>query len=206
MLTDPTRYGDESEFNRILPEVRLLRTGLTVVTPAEEELLTVAEVRRWLRGVTPDDEDPDIEDLIDEAVEEAERRTGKALISRVLDYTFDGPLPGVIELPVLPASAVTSIKVYDIDNGETTVDAEEYSFDAATGRIYLNNGGVWPTGLRAVASCVVRYTAGDGTATDVPVAIKQWCKRFVAHQYEHRGDDPRAFPDGTLAGRRTYRL
>ena len=72
--------------------------------------------------------------------------------------------------------------------------SSNYLVDTASnpGRVALNQNSVWPTGLRSVNAVEIEFTAGYGTATDVPEAIKQgillWIKLLFARSEEHTSE------------------
>ncbi|NIP96558.1 MAG: hypothetical protein GWO24_25240, partial [Akkermansiaceae bacterium] len=84
----------------------------------------------------------------------AEQVQGRALITQTWDLTLDGwPAKGYFELPRAPLQSITSIKYYDEDDTEATVDSGTYFVDIASepGRVVLNSGESWPsTTLRPV--------------------------------------------------------
>lgn len=92
------------------------------------------------------------------------------------------------DIPMPPIQSVTSIVTYGTDNSSSTFSASYYQLDEQGGRIYLNQGQVWPTNLRDYEAVAVTYIAGYGdTAADVPRPITQAVKMWVGKMYEHRG-------------------
>ncbi len=140
----------------------------------------------------------------------AEQVQGRALITQTWDLTLDGwPAKGYFELPRAPLQSITSIKYYDEDDTEATVDSGTYFVDIASepGRVVLNSGESWPsTTLRPVNGVIVRFVAGYGDdAEDVPETTRQAIRLLVGHWYENReaistsGAVPKEVPLGVQA-------
>lgn len=89
-----------------------------------------------------------------------------------------------IDLPFPIVASVTSITTYDRANASSVLSTSAYTLDTA-GRIYLNNGYNWPTGLRDQNAVVIRYIAGWGY-TLVPLPIKQAIRQYAAAMYDCR--------------------
>jgi hypothetical protein len=89
-----------------------------------------------------------------------------------------------IDLPFAPVQSVTSIKVYDRSDTETTVSAGIYG--VARDKIYLNEGQTWPTNLRDHAAVKITYVVGFG-ASDVPSPIVQAIREYVDSLYNGCG-------------------
>ena len=130
-----------------------------------------------------------VEKKIKAATTLAENNTGQALITRTYDYYqdwFDCAID--LPLPFPPISAVTGVYTTDTDNVETEYDNTKYwvDTDAKPGRIVLNYGEVWPTGLRDEKAIRVRYTAGYGNYGDVPEWITDIMLELIAFWYAER--------------------
>jgi uncharacterized phiE125 gp8 family phage protein len=100
-------------------------------------------------------------------------------------------MPAVIELPRPPLISVSSIKYYLDDGVEAATTFTSTYYQTSTtgelGRVRLKTGRTWPTGLRAMDSLVIEYTAGYGpAASDVPQDIKDGILEYAAFMYENR--------------------
>jgi len=83
--------------------------------------------------------------------------------------------PRVLGFPRYPLISVSSVKVYDEESVETTVNLAQ-TFDVDTdsrpGRFALKRGRVWPTATRSVNAIMIEYIAGFGAdATAVPAGL-----------------------------------
>jgi hypothetical protein len=102
-------------------------------------------------------------------------------------YSSDSPL----ELPFGPCQSIAFIHALDQTDGTTVIDSTTYSVDniGPVGRIALKIGGLWPSiTLRPVNGVRVRGVFGIGSASVIPMDIKQALKITVANFYEKRGD------------------
>jgi uncharacterized phiE125 gp8 family phage protein len=172
-----------------------------VVTPPEEEPISLADAKAHLR-VTHDAEDDVISALIAAAREYAEGYQGRGLVTQTWEAVFDRwPFRGLgpgdpIVLPGGRLASVTSVKYTDPDGAEGTMDPGDYVVDTLRepGRVYLAYGANWPS-LRAVPNAVrVRYVVG-ADAADVPLATRQGMLLLIGHWYANR----EAVAVGTIA-------
>jgi hypothetical protein len=95
-----------------------------------------------------------------------------------------------IIIPRPPLISVTHLKTYNDANTATTYSADNYIVDTTSqpGRLFLENGAVWPTDLRAAKAIDVEFVCGYGAAADVPAAIKHAIMMIMTNLYEKRGD------------------
>lgn len=161
---------------------------VAVVTAATVEPITVAELKEFLK-LDSNGEDAVLAVLLTAAVNEAEKWTHRAFVNRTLRVWFDYAPPGGgnFELPYSPAVSITSIKSYDDDDTETTMDADDYKTDLVgePPRISLPRGGTWPSSLRPMNAVAIEYVAGYGAAaSNVPAGIKNALFMICAHYYE----------------------
>ena len=185
-------------------------SGLVVTTAPSIEPLTSAETIAYLR-IDSGVDTALISSLITAARFWAENYTNRTLINTVYTLSLDSvgfkdvpikeglyigaykvPYQNYIELPRSPVSAVAHVKYYDDANTGATWDTVNYYIDLVRepARIILRDSGTWPTDLRNANGIEVQYTAGYGTAiTDIPEAIRVAMLQYIAHLYEHRGDD-----------------
>lgn len=162
--------------------------GFVVVTPPENELITVNEAKAHLR-VDIDDEDTLIEGFIKAAVETCERVARRAFLTQTLRMTLDQWFPEHTKrLKRPPFQSVSAVRLIDWDGAAHVVDADGYWFDTATGAIRQNTEVDWPdVRVRPVAGIEIDYVAGYGEAADsVPQMYKQAALLLVGHWYENR--------------------
>ena len=186
-----------------------MRTSVILVGAPATEPCTVAELKTWAR-IDTSTEDSMLGDLIGAARQEAEKFLGRALVTQTWELTLDlqrssldallgdgvydlpittlySGLPRVITLPYAPASSITSVKTYGVDDTETTMTASTYSLDAAGSRLVLDYGISWPSDLRVEACVKIRYVTGYGAASAVPYLIKVAIMAYALALYESRG-------------------
>lgn len=174
------------------------------VTDAATEPLSLDEAKLHLR-VDSSDEDAYITALIKVARLECENKTQRALITQTWETTLER-FTDCIELRFPPLISVSSVKYLDEAEVEQTLDAAAYRVDsyAEPAHVIRAYGQEWPPVLPGHPSAVrVRYTAGYGDATQVPVALKQWMLLHIGHWYANREasvKDLKALPmaDGLL--------
>jgi uncharacterized phiE125 gp8 family phage protein len=182
--------------------------ALQLKTPPGSEPVTLAEAKSYLR-ITDTDDDLFINALITAVRQRFESWTARSLITQTWTLWLDGfprcgkkdaPGEGYFELPVAhfdetqrvleiprpPLLSVAFLQTHDIANNASVFSSSNYLVDTASqpSRVALNQGAVWPTGLRAVNAVEIEFTVGYGNATDVPDAIKQgillWIKLLFA--------------------------
>lgn len=169
-------------------------TGGTTELP-----VSLADVKAACRlSSTGTDEDSFLSGKILTAARVIEGASNRAMLRKQYDFVLDrAPGCGYIKLPVAPLVSVDSIVGIDTDGAETTLSTAAYTADTASepGRVLLNSGYAWPSGLRDYAALRVRFTAGYSTqASGIPDPLRTAVEQFVAHLYEHRGDGSMEFP------------
>jgi uncharacterized phiE125 gp8 family phage protein len=136
------------------------------------------------------DEDTLLGDLITKARLICETLQGRAYITRTYELTLDEWPRGILDLPMPPAIAITSIVYTDAEGTATTWSATEYQLDATgfVGRLTPAYGYVWPsTTLRTLAGIKITYTAGYGaTAASVPANYRHAMLLCIGDLYENR--------------------
>lgn len=171
----------------------MYKEPIVVVVPASEPI-SLEEATAHVRQDSSDD-DGLLQNLITAARMTVELHTGRALVSRTLQSSFDGF--GCLLLPYPPLSEVLSVTYYDKAETSALVSSAIYQVDTAAepGRIVLRRGYTWPTiTLRPRNGVVVEYVAGYGDADQVPWNLKQAILMLVQHWY--RNPDGKEIPDG----------
>ncbi|MGP0566294.1 MULTISPECIES: head-tail connector protein [unclassified Nitrospina] len=182
----------------------------TLKTAPAEEPLSLSEVKAYLK-VTSSDDDVLITRILAGVRRACEAWTGRALVTQTWTLWLDGfprtnwkntPSSGhfdlpvdsfdaaspVINLPLPPLQSVSFLKTYDADNQPATFDSTKYFVDTASqpGRLVLNQGASWPSGLRPANAVEIEFVAGYGAAAAVPESIKQgilvWAQLLYANQ------------------------
>lgn len=88
-----------------------------------------------------------------------------------------------LDIPFPPLQSVTNIVTYDRGNNASTYSDTKYQVDLQSGRIYLNEGEVWPSDLRAQDAVQVTYVAGYGS-NNIPAPIVQGIRNYVEQLYD----------------------
>lgn len=173
------------------------------IQPAEEPI-TLAEAKNHLR-LDETADDALVAALIAAARQQAEAHTGRAFVTQTWEltadrfpwfcgnrWTFDGRAIDreTIRLPLgtLAADSV-EITYVDTDGATQTLAAARYQVDAASepARLVPAYATCWPaTRCQTPNAVTVAFTAGYGTAADVPQSIKQAMLLLIGHWYEVR--------------------
>jgi uncharacterized phiE125 gp8 family phage protein len=163
--------------------------ALKIITAPATEPVTLAECRQQLRIDTLDD-DTLLTALITAARESCEHLLGRALITQTLELVLDEfPSGDEICLQRPPVSSITSIKYLDDAGVEQTWSSANYTLDTddISARVLLATPTtIYPSTYDRDSAVRIRYVAGYGAASAVPVAIKQWILIRVATLYEYR--------------------
>jgi uncharacterized phiE125 gp8 family phage protein len=169
-----------------------MSTTITV-TPASAAVLvlTVAQVKEWLRIADDTSHDDTIESLILAAQTYVENRIHGAMLTRTVIDVFDGfPSADEFQLPTWPLASVTSITYLDSNGDSQTLSASTIyttDTDAVPGRVLLRHGQSWPATASRPATVTVTYSAGYGVSSDsVPDPLLQAVRFIVAHWFENR--------------------
>ena len=167
-----------------------------VVIPPAIEPITATEAKLHTR-IDNALEDNLVNLWIKSGREMAEGFQNRCYIERTLELTLDKFPSPLFSLALPPLISVESIKYYDEDNAEHTVDPDNYFVDTKSepGRVSLKYGKEWPTTkLRALNGVVIQYKAGYGdSADDVPQSVKDALLVYVTYRYYNReaeGDSP----------------
>ena len=127
--------------------------------------------------------DAHIERLILAATQQATVRSGRQLLQTGYRFTFDA-FPygtGRIPLPFPPLVSVESIKYYDIDGVQQTLDAGEYRLLTARepGEICLRYGKTWPDVYDEPDAVQVEYLAGVAALAEDLGPEEEWFRQAI---------------------------
>lgn len=185
--------------------------GYSIVTPAASEPLTLQEAKVLLR-VGPSDgsgthpEDALITGLIAAVRAFGEQETQSSFITQQWRCTLDA-FPGgqgmqitpwgrefsipdtAICLSKGPIQAINSINYIDMGGAQQAMASSDYVADLTgpLARITPAFGKIWPVPMPQIGSVWVIFTAGYGTAKDVPEGIKTWMRARLMDAYDNRG-------------------
>ncbi len=158
-------------------------------TPPEIQPISLADAKLHCRvddDITKDDSL--IRSYIKAATDNAQAITRRQFINGVYELRLNA-FPPVIKLPRPPLWYVNSIKYFDSDDVEQTLDPAEYTVDeySTIGQIVPSPTGSWPGIGQQIPTITIEYIAGYGDDRDsVPEDIKSAIKLIVGHLYEHR--------------------
>ena len=182
-----------------------MRKSSKIITPNTTAPVDLATIKLFCKVDTNDD-DAVLGDLISSAKIAYQKYTNSFLLETTIEQQQDSfeqtqasnffdilpLLSGLsitntsavryIELLYSPVISITSVKVTDIDNNETTISSSDYVLDNA-GRIIFSNNLLF-SNLREVSAFKVTYKTGFGTAaSDIPTDILLGLKAHVLTAY-----------------------
>lgn len=160
--------------------------GLTLKVAPAAEPVTLAEAKLHCK-VDASDDDALITALIVAARQQAEHRTGRALVTQQWEFTRDS-FPQQIELPRPALVSVQSVKYLDDNGALQTLANTEYQvvISELVGYLQPAYGKSWPSCRVQPDSVVVAYTCGYGNAAAVPSSIKSWMLMAIGTWYAQR--------------------
>jgi uncharacterized phiE125 gp8 family phage protein len=163
------------------------------LTPAGTSPVTRDELKTWLKiDGTADDTLLDAVNL--SAATWAEQFLGRTLLTGTWEYTapaFPDGSNDWFELLHGPVQSVDSVTYRTLGGGTGTWAGTSYQLDTnkEPARLRPVPNGLWPDEDDDYFNAVtIRYTAGYGTAGNVPEGIKIGIKEAAAALNEHRGE------------------
>ncbi|WP_372810073.1 head-tail connector protein [Litorivivens sp.] len=170
--------------------------SLTLVTAPTVYPITLAEAKAQC-VVEHSDHDDLITAMIAAATDYAEKYTGRDLVQRTWDYSFDLFGSGDIELPKTPVQSVTSVTYTDVTTSPelNTLSTAVYGLDSGGDIpfIYEKYDQYWPDHTIVHNGITVRFVSGyavTGSPEDyrasIPEGIKAAIKLLVADLYKNR--------------------
>ncbi|TDH38846.1 hypothetical protein E2A64_07060 [Pseudohoeflea suaedae] len=173
---------------------------LILTGPALGEPLTLAETKGHLRLDTSADDDL-VGSLIAAARAHCEAETGLALMTQSFRlFLDDWPDTPVIQIPKSPVETIDSVTVFDSGGESLELDLTAMTLDGRARPARLLTAGR-PPAARGINGIEIDFTAGFGTAADIPPELKRAMLLHVALMYEFRGAvspdmQPAAIPHG----------
>ncbi len=178
--------------------------SLVIVTKPTAIALTLAEAKDHLEVPTADtDDDTLITRIIQSVTEMAQTRTNRQLMPATYRYRI-ARFSRIIRLPLPPLIGVDSVKYYDDDGNEQTVDAASYRVDTDSepGRIELLPGYCWPTPRTTEKPIAIQFQCGYADSgqspavpnDNVPEGIKSWMQLQAGNLYEHETEYLQGLP------------
>lgn len=192
--------------------MRFNRKSVYVTVSNDNPAISLADMKGFLRidGTADDDE---ITAYIASATEAVKQYLRRAVLTETFVFKADGFTepggddrllalgPGVhtaskpyvlgggetLDLPFPVLQSITSVVTYSRSNTASTLDASKYQVDLQSGRIYLNEGEVWPSDLRAQDAVEITYVAGYGSG-NIPAPILQAIRSYVEALFDGCGE------------------
>lgn len=189
------------------------RPGLTVLTQARFEPITLEEARLWCR-VDADDTSEDwiLLLLIEAARDRAEDLTGLAVARQSLEWTIDTLPDGdvALEIPRPPLVSLDYITYLDLDGAWQTLagSPDNWVLDTTStpARVTPLYGANWPTVREQIGAVKIGFTSGYITSSQMPPKLLLWLQQRIATWYCYRdtlsekaiNEMPRDYVDGLL--------
>jgi len=158
---------------------------LTLQTAATEWPVRTEEAADWLRE-TDSSRFEIVKDLVESAIDTLQREHWTQFCTATYDEYFDAWPADHFLLAKSPAGTVSSVKYTDNDGSEQTLATSVWEQADQNGRgiVRLKYNQDWPSDCRLHPDdIVIRYTAGYGTAEQVPAPIKHAIRLWVADSY-----------------------
>lgn len=149
--------------------------------------VSLEEVKRHCR-VDHNEEDTILSSYINAAVSYLDGWggvLGRCLVSQTWQQKF--PSFHGMRLVLVPVASIVSVKYYDADNVQQTLDAGDYMLvhDAPGASLVAAPGIEWPDFYSRPDAVTVEYVAGT-PAEQVPASIKVAIMLLVGHWYQNR--------------------
>lgn len=166
---------------------------VTITGPLLEPV-TTAEAKQN-SNILFDSDDALVSSLVKAARQVIEKRSGFRLYSQTIEIRADSfdeagfhepARSDVINLRVGKITAVSSVKYFDGDDTDTTMDSSDYWTDLTgyPARLQVKNS--WPSTNDRIGNVRIRCTAGWSNVAEIPENFKQAIKILASHWYENR--------------------
>lgn len=187
-MSENVDYDFENEWSGDYPAYKL--KPVRTVAPAAYPV-SLADIKRHCRATDHTDDDADLQDYLDTAIEQLDGYSGilgRALINQTWRLDLSA-FCDVMRLPLEPLSSVTGITYYDGDNASQTLSTDVYGVytDARGPLVTLKYGQTWPATYTRADAVSITFVAGYGAAaSNVPVRLKSAIKLHAADLYAAR--------------------
>ncbi len=147
---------------------------ITITGPAAEPV-TAAEVKTAAR-IDGAEFDSQISMLITAFRLQAEHQQGRRFITQTVELVLDEfPSDGDVDLMLPNVKSITSVKYFDNDGVQQTLDPAAYALDSDSAPGWLLVVDSWPSTKDAANAVRIRYVVGYGdAAADVPSNTRLW--------------------------------
>lgn len=158
----------------------------TTTQPSHLETVTLGQAKTHLR-VSSQGFDGEVEAAIEAAVDWCEHYTGRTLRTTVEQLTRYRCWVDIYQsFPAQPVIDIVSVKYFDADDAEQTVDPSNYRLiksDGGAAKVELVSDFVWPGLAKRSDAVQIAYTTGYPTSDDIPPRAKQAIKMMLNVYY-----------------------
>lgn len=171
--------------------------NVSVLTPPAEEPVSLAEAKAQIRLQIADD-DAAVTRKIKAARERCEAEIARAFVTTSFRLRLDGfnnrydhptwySNLHPIAIPRADLIAVSAINYINSAGVSTVLAPSNYTvIPGAPGWVFPSYGHSWPSARSQPGALTVDFTAGYGTAANVPAVIKEAVLMLMGHLYENR--------------------
>ncbi|RKD96780.1 head-tail connector protein [Marinifilum flexuosum] len=160
----------------------------TLITPATEELITVAEAKKHMR-VLHNNEDDMIGIYLMAAIGRFQEQTSRVISKSTWQLTLDKfPVNGIIEIMRCTVISVQSVRYIDSLGAEQEINVQDVKLDAASepARLSPAFGKSWPTTANIINAVTIEFEAGYTDAAALNKLDKAAIFLMTAHWYRNR--------------------
>ena len=173
------------------------KVNLKLIAAPTLDPVTIQEMREYLR-VDGAEFDITLSNLIKAARDAAQEFQNRAFYTQTWELSFDHFPVMPIKIPRPPLQSILSVKYYDKDGAEHSMDLNDFVIDKRSepGRLAFKSGKSWPNvELQPIDSVVIRFTAGYDDISKIPSTVKLAYQVFITHRIDNPGsnDIPEAF-------------
>jgi len=165
--------------------------SIVIVTPNQEEALSIDEVKSYALRVEGSHDDPRIEGLIISARQRFETFCNRYLLETEIDFYLTAfPFRGRIDLPT-PLTAVSWIRYVNWSGVEQVMAASDYTVDTRRepGAVWAVYGAGWPATWPQPNAVRIRCIAGWPHVGDVPRPVIDGLYLYISEQYDGQPRD-----------------
>lgn len=159
---------------------------LVLSQPPISEPITLDEAKTHLR-IEHDSEDDLLNALITTAREYLEMQTQLALVTQTWRLSIDNwPMDQFLSLKKSPVQSIDQIEQFDENGSAELISISDMILDgnAHPGRLYTSEQ---TNPDQIINGIEITFTAGFGSASDVPDMLKRAMLIHIAHMFEFRG-------------------
>ena len=155
--------------------------------------ISLSDLKDHLRIYDTTEFDSQLTNVLNAAILQVERATGRALITQTWEMRLD-KFSKSIKVPHPPLQSVTSIQYQDVNDAQQTLGTSYYTVDTSSqpGRIVEAYNYSYPDTYSDIDAVLITFVAGYGDAEDVPEPLKFAIRFFAEKMWDN--------PDGTYGG------